>query len=57
MQSRYLNIREAADHLNVTVRWLYDHVADLPHRRFGGQLRFMAEELDKWADAQRYAAR
>ena len=55
MSSRYLNIDEAADHLGVSKRWIYDHVKELPHRRFGGYLRFTAEELDKWADAQRYA--
>lgn len=55
MSSPFLDVKEAADHLHVSVRWLYDHVAELPHRRFGGQLRFTVEELDKWADAQRYA--
>ena len=56
MPSQYLNVRQTADYLNVTVRWVYDHIAEIPHRRFGGQLRFTVAELDQWADAQRYAA-
>jgi hypothetical protein len=53
--SRYLNIQEAADHLHVSVRWLRDHRDEIPYRRFGGLLRYTVEDLDKYADAQRYS--
>ena len=55
MPSRYLTIQEASAHLGVSVRWLRDHKTEIPYRRFGGLLRWTVEDLDKYADAQRYS--
>lgn len=52
--SKYLNIDDAAAYLGVSKRWIYGHVNLLPHRKFGGFLKFTADELDKWADSQRW---
>ena len=54
MPSPFLDVNQASEYLHVSVRWIYDHRTELPHRRFGGQLRFTEAELDKWAAAQRY---
>lgn len=52
----YLNVDQAAEHLGVTPRWIYGHAREIPHRKFGGFLRFTVVELDKWADSKRFEA-
>lgn len=45
-----LRVREAAERLNVSRRWLYDHADKLPFtkRLTTGALRFSARGLERW---------
>jgi putative molybdopterin biosynthesis protein len=48
--SEYLTVPEAAEHLRISVRKVYDLVSRsrLPHRRAGGRLLFERESLTDW---------
>ena len=52
----YLNVRQAAEHLGLSSRTLdrYRVSGEGPvFMRFGGRVRYMREDLDAWARAQR----
>lgn len=48
---QYMTIKEAALYLRVSVNWLYLQSAagKVPCVHFGRSLRFVKEDLDKWA--------
>ena len=50
--------QEAAQRLNVSVRWLQEHVQrrTIPHRRLGRQVRFSDDDLQEILDSTRQAA-
>jgi excisionase family DNA binding protein len=47
---RVLTVLEASYYLNVTPKWVYDHVenGELPCRRAGRMIRFIQSDLDEW---------
>lgn len=56
----FWDVHAAAAYLNVSESWVYQQCArgHLPHRKFGGLLRFQPSELRAWAeDARRSPAR
>ncbi len=44
------NVRDVAEYLSVTPKWIYEHTANgyLPHRRIGKLIRFTHAEIDTW---------
>ncbi len=50
-----LNVEEAAEYLNVSVRFVRDRRSDgqLPAIKLGGLLRFDPDDLDRYIDACR----
>ena len=53
---KYLNTREAAAHLGLSTRTLdrYRVSGDGPvFLKFGGRVRYLAEDLDEWARSRR----
>ena len=54
--NRYLNSRQAADHLGLSTRTLdrFRVSGDGPvFLRFGGRVRYLREDLDAWAQTRR----
>jgi excisionase family DNA binding protein len=51
---RWLNKRQAANHLGVSVSWVEKRAADskLPFYRVGGLNLYKASELDEWVKSQ-----
>jgi excisionase family DNA binding protein len=44
----WMNTAEAAQYLRVSVRWLRQHLRQMPHSKVEGRLFFSREELDAW---------
>lgn len=44
------SVEELAEYLRVSVKWVYDHVYELPHFKLGGLLRFRKQEIDSAID-------
>jgi len=51
---RWITLKEAAAHLNVSPSWLYQrgNEAGVPRARIGNKYRYKATELDAWMMAQ-----
>lgn len=51
---RWITLREAAEHLNVSRSWLYQkgRLAGVPRARIGTKYRYRASDLDAWMNAQ-----
>jgi hypothetical protein len=47
-QSPWMNTAEAADYMRVSVRWLRQHLHQVPHSKVEGRLFFSRHELDAW---------
>lgn len=49
----WLTKRELADALSFSVRWVEYRVAEgMPHKIFGGRLRFQRTAVEAWLDAR-----
>ena len=46
----YLSKRSAAKYLDISVRSINQHLAEMPHFRKGGKILFRKSELDRWMD-------
>ena len=46
--SPWMNTAEAAQYMRVSVRWLRQHVRQVPHSKVEGRLFFSRNELDSW---------
>jgi hypothetical protein len=46
--SPWMNTAEAAKYMRVSVRWLRQHVRQVPHSKVEGRLFFSRHELDTW---------
>ncbi len=46
--SPWLTTAEAADYMRVSVRWLRQHLHQVPHSKVEGRLFFSRNELDAW---------
>ena len=44
----WMNTAEAADYMRVSVRWLRQHLRQMPHSKVEGRLFFSRSELDGW---------
>ena len=51
---RWITLREAAEHLNVSRSWLYQkgRLAGVPRARIGTKYRYRASDLDAWMNTQ-----
>lgn len=47
--------RDAAEYLNTSIKWIYDHAESgfLPCRKLDRMIRFVGSELDCWLDSSR----
>lgn len=49
----WLSKRQLAQHLGFSERWVELRVkAGMPHKRFGGRLRFRASEVEAWLEME-----
>ena len=46
--SPWMNTAETADYMRVSVRWLRQHLHQVPHSKVEGRLFFSRTELDTW---------
>jgi hypothetical protein len=44
----WMNTAEAAQYMRVSVRWLRQHLRQMPHSKVEGRLFFSRVELDSW---------
>lgn len=51
--SPWMNTAEAAEYLRVSVRWLRQHLFQVPHSKVEGRLFFSRTELDTWLTEKR----
>jgi hypothetical protein len=51
--SPWMNTAEAADYMRVSVRWLRQHLHQVPHSKVEGRLFFSRTELDAWLSEKR----
>ena len=51
--SPWMNTAEAADYMRVSVRWLRQHLHQVPHSKVEGRLFFSRTELDAWLAERR----
>lgn len=51
---RWITLKEAAAHLNVSRSWLYQkgEKAGVPRARIGSKYRYKASDLDAWMNSQ-----
>ena len=46
--SPWMNTAEAAAYMRVSIRWLRQHLHQVPHSKVEGRLFFSRNELDAW---------
>jgi helix-turn-helix protein len=51
--SPWMNTAEAAEYMRVSVRWLRQHLFQVPHSKVEGRLFFSRTELDTWLTEKR----
>jgi hypothetical protein len=51
--SPWMNTAEAAEYMRVSVRWLRQHLFQVPHSKVEGRLFFNRTELDVWLAEKR----
>ena len=51
--SPWMNTAETAKYLRVSVRWLRQHLGQVPHSKVAGRLFFSRTELDAWLAEKR----
>ena len=51
--SPWMTTAEAADYLRVSVRWLRQHLGQVPHSKVEGRLFFSRRDLDAWLEGKR----
>ena len=51
---RWITLKEAAEHLNVSRSWLYQkgRFSGVPRARIGSKYRYKASDLDAWMNSQ-----
>lgn len=54
ISERWITLKEAAAHLNVSTSWLYQKgkAAGVPRVRIGNKYRYQVSKLDQWMDEQ-----
>ena len=51
--SPWMSTAEAAEYMRVSVRWLRQHLHQVPHSKVEGRLFFSRTELDSWLTEKR----
>jgi len=51
--SPWMSTAEAAEYMRVSVRWLRQHLHQVPHSKVEGRLFFSRTELDAWLTEKR----
>ena len=51
--SPWMTTAEAADYMRVSVRWLRQHLGQVPHSKVEGRLFFSRRDLDTWLEGKR----
>jgi len=53
IDGRFLKPEEFAQHLGISLRWIYRHIKDIPHHRVGKYLRFDIDSpaLRQWIES------
>jgi excisionase family DNA binding protein len=51
--SPWMSTAEAADYMRVSIRWLRQHLHQIPHSKVEGRLFFSRHALDAWLDKNR----
>ena len=51
--SPWMTTAEAADYMRVSVRWLRQHLGQVPHSKVEGRLFFSRRDLDTWLEGMR----
>lgn len=51
--SPWMTTAETADYLRVSVRWLRQHLGQVPHSKVEGRLFFSRRDLDAWLEGKR----
>jgi len=51
--SPWMTTAEAAEYMRVSVRWLRQHLFQVPHSKVEGRLFFSRNELDAWLGEKR----
>jgi len=51
--SPWMSTAEAAEYMRVSVRWLRQHLYQVPHSKVEGRLFFSRTELDAWLAEKR----
>ena len=51
--SPWMSTAEAAEYMRVSIRWLRQHLHQIPHSKVEGRLFFSRNELDAWLDENR----
>jgi excisionase family DNA binding protein len=46
--SPWMSTAEAAEYMRVSIRWLRQHLHQIPHSKVEGRLFFSRKELDAW---------
>jgi excisionase family DNA binding protein len=46
--SPWMSTAEAAEYMRVSIRWLRQHLHQIPHSKVEGRLFFSSKELDAW---------
>jgi excisionase family DNA binding protein len=46
--SPWMSTAEAAEYMRVSIRWLRQHLQQIPHSKVEGRLFFSSKELDAW---------
>lgn len=54
LSERWITLKEAAAHLNVSPSWLYQkgQMAGVPRARIGSKYRYQVSQLDAWMNSQ-----
>jgi len=56
VERKFLNIKQCAEYLNVSVHYLYKSAArkEIPHTRIGRKILFSVSRLDNWIDERSF---
>lgn len=49
----WMSTAEAAEYMRVSIRWLRQHLHQIPHSKVEGRLFFSRKELDAWLAKKR----
>lgn len=51
-----MTLRETAEYLRASPRWVRDRLREIPHYKIDGKLIFKSREVDAWAERHRVSS-